>query len=194
MKKIIITGLLAASASVGAFAQGTIAFDNQNNATSTISSPAGGEVYNQTTSALETGNWNLQLFGGSTSSNMVLIATLLQSDGSAITGAAAGAPGQWIDSTGLSYVVPGVPISGVGFFDVKAWEGGNGSSYAGAVAGGATLTGDSGTFQNGTGGGPVPAPDLIGMPSLTLSPVPEPATLALCGLGAASLLLLRRKK
>jgi len=195
MKKIIITGLLAVCASVGASAQGVIFFDNQANTNVAIinASSSGGVFKN---GAPDAENFNLQLFGGSSSSNMVLLATLLSSDGSAITGAAAGAPGQWIDGIGNSYVVPGVAAGGTGFFDVQVWDGPYGS-YAAALSGKTGFGGDSGVFQNGVGGGPIPTPDLTGLPSfslVSLAPVPEPTTLALCGLGAASLLLFRRKK
>jgi len=193
MKKTIITVLLAVGASVGAFAQGTIAFDNQFNTNLTAGATSGGAVFDGS-GHLNGGEFNLQLFGGASAGTMSLIATLLQSDGSAASGNDIGAPGLWIDTTGQSYVVNGVAALGTGFFQVDAWIG-SASSYAAALgAPAANSTGQSAIFQNATGGGNVPAPDLTGMPSFTLGTVPEPTTLALAGLGAASLLLFRRKK
>jgi len=192
MKKTILTALLAVGASVGAFAQGTIAFDNQNNVNISLGATNSGGVIDKATGLPETADFNLQLFGGASAGSMTLIATLLQSDGSAASGTSIGAPGQWIDTTGQSYVVPGVAATSTGFFQVDAWIGSQ-SSYASAFAANAP-TGQSAVFQNGTGGGNVLPPDLTGMPSFTLGTVPEPTTLALAGLGAASLLLFRRKK
>jgi len=194
MKKTIITALLAVGASVGVFAQGLVAFDNQSNTNLFAGAATSGAVIQG--GALSTADFNLELWGGSTSSNMTVLATLLQSSGGIISGASAGAPGQWLDVSGASYLVNGVAIGGNAFLEVNGWVGGTGNSYAGAVAGGATFAGSSGIFVNPTGGGALPAAELVGMPSWSLNPTisPEPTTLALCGLGAASLLLFRRKK
>jgi len=191
MKKTIIT-VLAVGASVGAFAQGLVAFDNQSNTNLFAGATSSGAVIQG--GALASQDFNLELWGGSTSSNLTLLATLTQASGGIISGAAAGAPGQWLDVSGASYTVANVAIGGNAFLEVFGWEGGTGDTYANALAGGATFTGNSGVFVNGTGGGALPATELTGMPSWSLNPVPEPATLALCGLGAASLLLFRRKK
>jgi hypothetical protein len=56
-----------------------------------------------------------------------------------------------------------------------------------------TLNGSSGLFQVTLGGGIYPAALLTPMPNFT-GPVPEPATLAMGGLGLAALTLLRRKQ
>lgn len=190
MKKTILTALLAIGATVGAFAQGTIAFDNQANTNTSAGATSQGYVFKN--GALATSDWNAALYAGSSSSNMTLLATLLQSSGSIVSGTSVGAPGQWIDATGAFYVVNGVAAGASAFVDVQLWEGSFGD-YASAKTGGA-YTGDSGIFQNPTGGGALPPADLTGMPALVLVPSPEPTTLALCGLGAASLLLFRRKK
>jgi hypothetical protein len=124
---------------------------------------------------------------------MTLVATLLQSSGQIVSGNAIGTPGLWLDTSGQEYIIPGFPGFGTGFFQVQAWEG-NFSDYTSAINGGA-FTGVSAVFKNETGAGAgALAPDLTGMPSFTLAPSPEPATLALCGLGTVSLLLFRRRK
>jgi len=192
MKKQILTGIVALGMAAGAFAQGTIAFDNQFNVNLTAGATNSGGVFKQ--GALDGSDFNVALYGGSSAANMTLIATLLQSAGQVLSGNTIGAPGLWLDNSGAEYPVAGVPALGTGFFQVQAWEG-SFNDYASAVAGGA-FAGQSSVFQNATGGGAVSAPDLTGLPSFTLtaSVVPEPTTLALCGLGAASLLLFRRKK
>jgi hypothetical protein len=192
MKKTILTTLLTVIVTISAHAQGTIAFDNQFNTNLTAGAASQGAVFDPVGN-LNTGNFNLELWGGPSAGNLTLIARLLQSDGSIASGNAIGAPGQWIDVTGQSYVVPGVAVLGTGFFQVDGWIG-SFNSFAAAIFGGAPLTGQSAIFQNATGGGAVTAPDLTGMPSFSISFIPEPTTLALCGLGAASLLLFRRKK
>jgi len=86
--------------------------------------------------------------------------------------------------------------SGTAVFQVYGWTG-SATSYSAAVAGGA-FVGLSNPFLNGTGGGgspPATPATLTGWTgNLVLSPVPEPTTIALGGLGAAALLLFRRRK
>jgi len=183
---------MALGAVIGVHAQGLVAFDNQSNTNLFAGATSSGAVIQA--GALATSDFNLELYGGSTSSNLTLLATLTQAGGGIISGASAGAPGQWLDVSGGAYLVQNVAIGANAFLDVFGWVGGSGTSYASALAGGATFTGTSGIFVNPTGGGALPAAELVGMPSWSLNPVPEPATLAVCGLGAASLLLLRRKK
>jgi hypothetical protein len=191
MKKTALTAFLAVLAALGAYAQGTIAIDNQYNTNVTqAGAPSSGGVFNL--DVPDTGNWNISLLGGSSPSNLVLIGTLLQSSGQILSGTAVGAPGIWIDVTGQSYVVPGVAADSIGYFQVEAWEG-NYDSFTAAISSGAVRANASPVFQNLTGDAFI-LPDLRGMPSFSIVVVPEPTTLALCGLGAASLLLARRKK
>jgi len=96
--------------------------------------------------------------------------------------------------------------------EVVAWAG-TATSWAQAVAGGATLLGWSGKVFNSTQSGslgwsqptgdpgaaiPNPPAGTVtgagGYSGLILTPVPEPSTIALGGLGAAALLLFRRRK
>jgi len=191
MKKTTTAVLFAVSIALRVHAQGYVAFDNFNNANLTPDATSGGGVFD--CGVLATGNFNLSLYGGNSPTNLVLLATLLQSNGSAATGAAIGAPGQWIDTAGEIYRVPGVPIASLGFFKVYAWEG-DFSSYAEALAAG-QCAGSSDVFQNPTRSPTAAPPDLTGMPSFDICPdCPEPGTLAVGGLGAASLLLFRRNK
>jgi hypothetical protein len=93
-------------------------------------------------------------------------------------------------------------------FQVRVWQASAGATWAAATGGG---NGTAGTYL-GNGGSqwgysnpfnvtpataPSPSATLIGLNAFQLSPVvpvPEPTTLALGGLGAAALLLFRRRK
>jgi hypothetical protein len=96
--------------------------------------------------------------------------------------------------------------------EVVGWAG-TATSWAAASAGGAVLLGFSGDSLNGSPVGALgwlqalgdptttpaglPAPLTIGangFGGLVLEPVPEPTTIAVCGLGAAALLFFRRRK
>jgi hypothetical protein len=199
MKTNALAALLSilATASIDAqvFTQATIDFDNSFNTNLTPNASSEGAVFSLCPAGLAD-RFNLQLFGGASPNNLSLIATLLQSNDSALTGSEIGAPGQWVDGTGQTYFVPGVQALGIGYFQVFVWEGDQYSSFADAEASGTPFFGESAVFQNPTGGGTVPPADLTGMPSFAYGPLdcPEPATVALCGLGSVSLLLLRRRK
>ncbi len=103
-------------------------------------------------------------------------------------------------------VLPGFAAGSFPFFQIRAWNntGGIGSYAAALTAGTAYLP--SAVWQLVAGGGlsglgnpagvptPIPASPLFGMPSgYQLVPVPEPSTIVLGVLGAAALLLRRRK-
>ena len=108
---------------------------------------------------------------------------------------------------GAEKVLPGFAAGTFPFFQLRAWNNTGGvNTYAGALlANQAYVPGP--VFQLVSGGGlnglgnptavpSVPAPALFGMPTgwtLTLVPVPEPSTLLLGALGAAALLIRRRK-
>lgn len=93
-------------------------------------------------------------------------------------------------------------------FQVRVWQSSAGATWAAATGGGAgspaTYAGHGGTqwgFSNGFNVTPAVAPSpsssLVGLTAFQLTPVvpvPEPTTLALGGLGAAALLLFRRRK
>ncbi len=90
--------------------------------------------------------------------------------------------------------VPGVPSSGMAFFEVLAWWGAD--SFVGA-----DLRGFSPVWSQGVGTadtGPPPTPGLavpLKIPVWRIDLwVPEPSTTALAGLGLAGLLVLRRRE
>ncbi len=197
MKKQILTGIIALGTAAGALAQGTITFDNGNqNASPTLGDQNHGSIY--VNGALLNQDINLTFLAGPTAGSLATQVTLLLKDGSgAGDNTLLGNAGQFLDTTGGVYTL-GVAGGAVAFYDVEAWLGQD-TSYAAALLDG-SATGTSGVFSGATGasGSPPGPPNSVGdyMPSFNVAATitPEPTTLALAGLGAASLLLFRRKK
>jgi len=107
--------------------------------------------------------------------------------------------------TTTAYTVPTPTPGGIATFQIRAWYGGgsvytsyyNGTTFNGANLNGLAQYGFSNLITIQTGDTTPPAatpPNMVGLQTFQLVPVPEPGTLALAGLGAASLLLFRRKK
>lgn len=94
----------------------------------------------------------------------------------------------------LDLVVPGVaPGTGVGTFQVRVWDnaGGTINSFDNAVTRGKSILFD----VTGLGDGGLNVPGrLDGFRSFNIYTVPEPSTFVLAGLGAAGLLIFRRRK
>jgi len=190
MKKLILSAALMIGLGASVYAQGTIQFDNSNNTSSDPNASSGGLFWlaGATTTALNQ-DVNAELLGGSTATSLQPIITVLLSDGTATGDMALG--GGLLVTDGHSYNVPGTSANGTGFFEVEAWLG-NYSSLAAAIAAGSP-NGTSAVFSNPLGGGATPGTTLTGMPAVVLT-VPEPGTFALAGLGAAALLIFRRRK
>lgn len=106
-------------------------------------------------------------------------------------------------------VVSGTPGGSTVDFIIRGWSASAGATWAEALAawnGGAGATMYLGSSRIGNNvilgdGGGIPTPSLFGVGgnqvggfNLTLYPVPEPSSMALAGLGAASLLIFRRRK
>jgi hypothetical protein len=198
MKKLIITAIAVAGLTVSGYSQGLVQFAN-------FSGTAGAKVYNNTGSGnvLQTGSTTLELFYGPAGSTLAQLLAL--NTGKVFTYNMSTTPsisGEFFYGT----VTTAQPAGG-GSADatlnvelaIAGWTG-NFSSYAAAVAGNAPLSGITAAFGNPTGGGGSPPStaatlvDWTAANSLVLAPVPEPTTLALGGLGAAALLLFRRRK
>jgi hypothetical protein len=86
---------------------------------------------------------------------------------------------------GLNVYTAGTTV----YFEVLAYQTAAGS-YANSLAG----RGHSATFSTTLATGATPPPLMVDFGAFTVSPVPEPTTLALAGLGGLSLLLFRRKQ
>ncbi len=105
--------------------------------------------------------------------------------------------GAIFDPNGNSYVVPGAAAGTTIFLVLEGWTG-NATNFAAADAFGSTaLVGDTAPFAITLAANTSPLqPDTRGMSALVLIPAdfPEPSTLALSSLGAAALMLVRRRK
>lgn len=183
MKKSVLNAILLASLSTGlsVYGQGTVFLDNS----------SGGLIYvGPDNSTLLSTDVNAELLGGAPGGSLTPLATIV---GPATAGITVDF-GRISDPTGLSRVVPGVAAGSPADLQVRLWMG-NALTYDSAVAGLAAVA-DSGRFVNPTGGNgtpPAPPAGLSGMPALNIQAVPEPSTLALAGLGAAALLMYRRR-
>jgi hypothetical protein len=190
MKKLVLTATAAVAllaATVSSYAQGTVNFANGTN-----------YVTLSTTGAKVTGA-NQYLFGlylgavGSTAGTFTLVAT-------ATNVAAPFAAGQF--NGGSQLQLPNGWTTGTTYaFQVRGWSFSDGASYESSVSlnNPNSWNGVSAVGQTTLGGGVQfpgtlfgTAPGNIG--GFQLNPVPEPTTLALGGLGAAALLLFRRRK
>lgn len=196
MKKLLLSALLV-GLTAGAYAQGagSVLLANNNNTDQTAGATANGLVF--LNGALVTTDFSVALFGF-TDSTSVLNHPVGSVTGSAIASDNILGPGTFTDLTSTAYAVDGTTTASTGaFFILQAWLGSQ-TSYAAAVAHG-DPAGQTIVFNNplgGVGSPPAPTPQLSGMPGLTLSTsvIPEPSTFALAGLGAAALLIFRRRK
>jgi hypothetical protein len=97
----------------------------------------------------------------------------------------------------LTLAVPGVAAGGTGTFQIRAWNNGGGlyATYDLAAAANSPV-GKSGLFDVANlGDGVLTLPaDFANFRSFNLSAVPEPSTFVLAGLGAAALVIFRRRK
>lgn len=192
MKKLIVT-TLASLATVVAFAQGTINFVNLNGGAG-VNAPVFDGL--NTTLRLAGATYQAGLFAGATSTSLTYI-------GNATPFLTAGGAGYF---NGGTTTLAGIPGASVVFLQVVAWDATlkgttTGATWAQAAAfdaaGANDVWGRSGIFSVTTGDPNAVPPglpaNLVGMQSFRLS-VPEPSTFALAGLGAAALMIFRRRK
>jgi len=172
MKKLLLTAA-AMLAVLGAHAQGTLNFANIGAGVNSPFRDVGGAVLTGAT-------YSVELLAGSSAGSLASVA-ILQPTFSA---------GYFNGSSRT------VGFLGAGFYQVRVWNTAAGATYAAALANPAGLIASSAVLaitptQPATPPG-TPAP-LAGLTPLTLAPVPEPSTIALGLLGAAALLIRRRK-
>jgi len=196
MKKYLSIIAVAAMATyaTSALAQGTLGFNNS----STTLVQQWTDANNSTLMSVPKNAGSVQMFyaPGGTAYN-----------GSSLTGLIANNPG-WT----LGAITPIAPVNGrfnggnitlTGIaaganvsYAIIGWTG-NYASFDAALAGGAMAGASATAFTMATGGvDPLVPPPSISttFTGLTLQPVPEPSTFALAGLGAAALLIFRRRK
>jgi len=210
MKKTILT-LVAISAAASVMGQGVVNFSTR------ITGTVVGHVYGAVAGELpKTGNTAAETPGGT----QTYQGAFLQGSGfSAELFFAVGTLGTVSESalqrltgtittfrTGASFggtpapvvlPVPGVvPGSGIGTFQVRAWDnlGGTITSYDAALN--VSARGKSELFEvTGLGDGVLTLPgNMVNFRSFNITIVPEPSTFVLAGLGAAALVIFRRRK
>jgi len=201
MKRKILSVIIAGAATC-AFGQSLILTDGGN--LGGLGATSSGLVYINTGGGavlFDGYNYNLgvTVMGGASSSSLSAMGTYYPGNnpGGTYTGLDVGA--FVLGTSGYGVAVPGVAAGGTAWIQLQFWDyddpsaTGTFTSYAAAVAGKdwvATVLFTNPT-SNPTATPPTTPVGLVGMPSLIL--VPEPTTLALAGLGLASLLVLRRK-
>ena len=182
MKKFTATLLASSLLGLAAYAQGTLNFVN-----------AGGGVnapiyMNDGSTKLGTG-FTAELFAGSSSANMVSVAS---------TGFLSGGGAGYFQGgvVTLASIAPGATAT----LQLRVWATSSGSYAAASAANLANTWGQSSIFTVATGGvgSPPSTPSaLTGLTSFNLNAggvIPEPSSLALAGLGAAAMLVFRRRK
>lgn len=198
MKKLILTAILSVAA-VGAFAQGTVTFLND---TGTLTSPPDRFIRFGTNAAASLGvapgalafgtNLQVQLYyGASTASDASLVA--VTSAPARLRAATSAGVGTW--SSGGARTLGGFDYgSGAVKLQVRVWDITTGATYETSNGG---IRGTSQSFlYNIPATAANPPGDFImtGFQTFQIDIIPEPSTFALAGLGAAALVIFRRRK
>ena len=142
---------------------------------------------------------NVTLMGGPVGGSLVPVVTLTGciGDGCGIGGLLNLGNGLVYDSNGWPYAIPGVGANATASLQLQFWVGSS-STFAEAVAGGYGAAA-SPVYSNPTGGADIPplfnwVSAMANMPNVFVGElIPEPSTLALAGLGAAVLVMYRRR-
>jgi len=189
MKKLLIAAALT-GLTTGAFAQGTVFFNNNGTlpAVDVDHTIAAGGTYAPANGFTVALYWVNQSSGAFATINLLTATPVITITGKAVGG---------FDNV-ANVVVNGQTADGTGEFEVAGWLGTTFTSYHDASVGGQKV-GNSQPFYNATGGANSPPDKAVnltgwnGQQDLVLT-APEPTTIALGGLGAAALLLFRRRK
>lgn len=193
--------MVLAGVTAGVFAQGTIVYYNR--ITGSVVAPVYGlEVPDPTVSkignsqtytgpALAGAGYTASLWAGAAGTAANALTLVPDSLKGFRTGGFAGA----IDNSGQLIAIPGVGEGSSAALQLRVWDnlGGTITSWEAALAAG-VAAGSSAVFDSLALGGLAPAPNMVGLESFNIYVVPEPSTFVLAGLGAAALLIFRRRK
>jgi len=181
MKKLTATLLATALLGVAAYAQGTVNFIN---IVGSLNAPM---FMSDGTTKISGAGFTAELLAGASAGSLASVATT-----GFLTGGGAGYFSGGTVTIGT--VAPGANA----FLQVRIFSASSGSFAQAQAANLANTWAQSSVFSVATGGAgsppSTPSP-LTGLTSLSLNgAVPEPSSLALAGLGAAALLVFRRRK
>jgi len=186
MKKIIAIACMLAGIAAYA-ADGTVNFNNR--VTGSVDAPI---FYIDTAGAAavkaDGAGFMAQLYAGSSDANLAAVGAALPFR--------AGAGAGYINPTGVdtARTIPGVTAGSVASVQVRAWKVADGATYELASAAGHVGQSQILHITTGGAGDPPGLPaNLVGLASFNIQAIPEPATLALGLLGAALLVIRRRK-
>jgi len=193
MKKSILSALFA-GLTAAAYGQGQINLDN--NANIALGTGLSTAITNGLVFVLNAGvttainhDFGLAIYGGTDSANLTLLKSF-SGTGAALDNVAGA--GTFTDISGSAATIAGAAGT-TAFFVIEAWSNPQWTTYAQAFAAN-DFVGKTLAFANPVSQLPNAPPDFVAMPALVLSAVPEPSTFALAGLGAAALLIFRRRK
>jgi hypothetical protein len=200
MKKTLLTVALVAVTAATSFAQGKVTFGNDATRTFVLGEVAPGDTAGPVSGPVAGGrNLVAALYAGTSASSLTLQTSI------ALTGTDLPSPGRMANKAVILTVPGGVAQT----FQIVLFDSGgtaptslNGLALAGSF-GGTMYFGTSGLFTATPGTSiaypfiyqtTAPVSSTWAAGSLTANVVPEPSSMVLAGLGAASLLLFRRRK
>jgi len=211
MKKLVLASL-ALTCAVSVFGQGQVLFGNAVSGSVRAPiygiSPLGNTVSQKGNGATGLPAGTVDWTGYPVLSGSSYVAALMFAPGANAADSAltwAGVTSTFRTGTAVGFFVntpatlAGVAAGDTATLQVFAWDNSSGayadpaaawSAWKGALIAG----GSSSSFNLAVGGGTITPPNLVGLTSFNLYMVPEPTTMALAGLGAAALLIFRRRK
>ena len=199
MKKLITTTLACTVVGLGAFAQGTLNFANING--TAVNAPV---TLMDGTTKVTGSQYTVALLAGPSAGSLAQVATtsFISSGGYFLGGTVtvptvAGGSAAWIQIDVWDSTLGGTTTGATDAQAKAYWLAGHGNVWGASAF---NYANDSGTPFSVTTANPnsnppgTPSP-LVGLTAFSLAaPVPEPSTFALAGLGAAALMIFRRRK